>query len=664
MNWRTLGFQSFGRWGIWLTLLFGFAVAFYRLEARTFHGDELGSVYEAQRLGLNANSIPYFALLRIWLPFGANEFWVRSISALAAVLMIAVSFVWMRQLSGSQTARFASLLLATSPFLVSYSQQTRFYTIALLGAGLSQLAFVRVLTCADARTISLWILASLLAVAALLLNALLIAGQCAVLFLVSPRLSARAKVSLSLVALIACAAFVSLPTVRQFTFDALASYTNSSRYLGTRGWSLAQVAKIPLTFFFFTFGESVYPFTLAFVIPGLFLFGFALIRGTLALWRTPPVFWLVVGSSVIAVLLMYLVFDPLAPPQLQGAAPRYLVFLLPLFYLAVAVGAGANFRWLAIPLFLVNLGSLAFYWFGDWAYTDDLVNWREVARWIAPQVTSETGFVFDGQAEQPAEFYFPADWNRRALPLISNAAVFSAPQSSSRLIVLSYNWHPEARIANTAAIQSIAYEYSLVNTLSRYPLFVFVYDRRKNDSSEVDLSTGAVAFPRETYGLEFEDIRLPIPLVVNGKSISGLGALGLPLLDGKNSRFFTFDSPSPTRRIWLISDFTSADLPRGTPIVQLNVVTSGEVESIPIRAGAETAAWNQQCAAPCERAYTWRKRFALLGSERYPEAWQEFDASIFSAPITLKEPAPIRALELQRLAPRGTFYLWGIVLEP
>lgn len=652
-----------GRYAIWLTLLLAYAVLLYRLDARTFHGDELGSVFEAQRLGLNANSIPYFAILRLWIQLGAAEFWVRSISALSTLVMIAVTYVWIRQLCGLRVARLASLLLATGPFLIIYSQQTRFYAIGLLGAALSLWAFVRVLKHPDVRTLSVAIFASILAVATLLLNALLIVGQGVTLFLASRRLTTRTKIFFSLAALALGAALVAIPVVRQIVFDSLAAYTNAqARYVDSRGWSLAQVAKIPLTLFFFTFGESVYPLALAFVIPGSLVFGFALIRGVIGLWRSPRVFWLVVGTSVSAVTLMYLVFDPLAPPQLQGAAPRYLIFLLPLFYLAVAMGARARFQWLAILLLFVNLGSLGFYWFGDWAYTDDLVNWRGVIRWVEPQVTPRTGFVFDGQAEQPAEFYFPADWSRHALPLISDAVDISAANNYSRLIIFSYNWHPEARVANTAAILALTQNRVLVNTLGQYPLFVFVYDH--SDSVQVDARSGAVPLPSEIYGLEFQDIHLPLAVNLNGKSIPVLGAFGLPALDGNRSRAFTLDSPAPARRVWLLSNFIGANLPEGTVIAQMNIVSDSARESVPIRVGSDTAAWSQICAAPCSRAYMWRKRFALLGNERYPEAWQEFDAAIFAAPITLGHSAPIRSLELLRVDSRGTFYVWGIVLEP
>ena len=106
------------RYGIYATLLLALALQLHALGARTLHGDELNSIHESVPLGLNANSLPYFALLRVWLAFGDGEFWLRSLSALAVVVAVALTFVWVNPIFGKPVALLAAVLLATSPFLI------------------------------------------------------------------------------------------------------------------------------------------------------------------------------------------------------------------------------------------------------------------------------------------------------------------------------------------------------------------------------------------------------------------------------------------------------------------------------------------------------------------------------------------------------------------
>ena len=82
--------------------------------------------------------------------------------------------------------------------------------------------------------------------------------------------------------------------------------------------------------------------------------------------------------------MLYLILDELIPHDYTGASPRYLIFLLPLFFLVAAKGLEEKKAiWLLVPLIVVNMGSLGLYWYGDWAYTDDLIDWRAVSQWTA-----------------------------------------------------------------------------------------------------------------------------------------------------------------------------------------------------------------------------------------------------------------------------------------
>lgn len=637
-----------------------FAISFYRLGERTLHGDELGSVFEAQRFGLNANSLPYFALLRLWIRLGVNEFWLRSLSALAAVIVVAVTYFWAHKLIGASVARLTTLLLATSPFLVVYAQQIRFYTVGLLGAGLAIWAFLVIAEKKTPRTIAVWIIANALSVAALLMNGLLLLGQGAALFILSRGLRTRVKIYLGVGVIALGIALIGIPAVREYAFNALALYTNAqSRYVASRGWTVAQFAKIPLTIFFFSFGESVYPLTWWLVVPGVLFFTFAGLAGLVWLWQNPRAFWFVVATSSIALTLMYLVFDPLAPPDLQGSAPRYLMFLLPIFYFVIASGVQAKTHWLVVPLLFVNLGSLASYWSGDWAYTDDRVNWKQVTAWVDKFITPDTVLLLDGQAQPLADQYFPSEWNR----------IWLQPDpdiESSRAIIFSYNWHSEARIQTTNALRQLEDRYAPQAALVQYPLFVYVYDRKSPSSVYQADAAGVVRIPNEIYGIEFQDLRLPFVVQANQRTLNVIGAFGLPRYDGMNVETLRLAQSVRASKIVLFSHFIgSNDVPDGAAIANLRVDTLEQSKQFPLRAGYETSAWNKSCVkGNCHPVYRWHKRIAFVGFQSYPNAWNDFDAAIFESELDLNSPLMIRSLEFERVSSSGRFYVWGILLEP
>ncbi|MCL4486529.1 MAG: glycosyltransferase family 39 protein [Chloroflexi bacterium] len=643
------------------------AVQFYRLGARTLHGDEFGSIDEALNLGRNLNSLPYFSTLRAWLALGSGEFWLRTLSALAMVAAVAVTFVWVKSLCGRSTALVASLLLATSPFLAVYGQQIRFYGLALLAASLCVWAFTSYLILPRRTTLAKWAAAGLFALSALLLNALLIAGEFITLFALS-RLSRRSKAIIGAAFLIVVLFVLLVPGVRQLGFDTLAKYTNAqSHYVASRGLALSQIAKLPLTFFFFTFGESVYPLTYWLVIPGLVFVGVAFVLGIWKLRSNVSVLAFVSIAGMTALLALYLVFDPLSPPSLQGAAPRYLIFLLPLFYLVLAAGTrGKRSSLLIVPLLLVNFGGLASYWYGDWAYTDDLTDWRAVSQWTSNYVTPQTLVLVDGRSQDLANRYFPSSWHIQNEWNYQSAEDLTAFSQFSRLIVLSSNYNTDPRAQVSALIDRVEYGYDQVAAWSKYPLFIEVFDRKQDPSPAFSVdSTGRVNIPSEIYGIEFQDLGLPISLKLGDRIVPSLGAFGLPGLNKQTARSLLLERPTTARELVVFSNVIDAALQPGVVVANLSIVgQDGSTQTFPLRVGIETSAWNAHCQPDaCLPAFTWTKRLALVGSEGYPGSWQQFDASVFAAELSLSSPTLVESIELQRLSNQGTLYVWGIALQ-
>lgn len=661
--------RFWSEYGIFIVLLLAFAIQFALLDARTLHGDEFGSINEAKQLGRNFNSVLYFATLNAWLSLGDGEFWLRSPSALATVFTGAVTFTWVKLAYGKEAATATALLLATNPFLIVYGQQIRFYGFALVTASLSVWAFIYYLKHGTLRAIALWGIASLLAVTTLLLNGLLLLCQGITVFFLS-QLSARRKIVIVGLVVVTAILLVALPAVRQFAFDTLAIYTNAdSRYSASRGLTFTQIVKIPATGFFFIFGESVYPLTYWLVIPGICLWGVAFAIGARRVWQNRQVAVFIALSLVIAPLLLYLVFDPLSPPTLQGAAPRYLIFLLPLLIvLGAAMRQSKIATWVTVSLLLVNLSSLLFYWYGDWAYTDDRIDWRGVTRWVSNHITAQTSVLLDGRAQEVASRYFPPAWNQSSLWTWESNGTNDLAETQ-RIIVISNDFHQERRSQTTALMRELEKNYIRSDVWANYPTFIYVYDRADNHAGtyRVDRVTGSVNLPVEIYGLEFQDIHLPVAVNLKGRSTQISGALRLFDQNSPTSRMLPLAKPTSVHSVWLLSNMTEAQgLKLGTLVANLKLIADdNSFHTLPIRYGVETSAWNERCqTATCSSIYSWHKRIALLGTERYPESWKDFEAFIFAGKLILPNPISIRALEFKRVESPGTLYIWGMMFEP
>ena len=75
----------------------------------------------------------YYLLLHVWIGwFGQGDYAVRSLSGIFGVLALPLAWRLSRQLGGRRAAQAVLLLLATSPFAIRYSDETRMYSLMVL----------------------------------------------------------------------------------------------------------------------------------------------------------------------------------------------------------------------------------------------------------------------------------------------------------------------------------------------------------------------------------------------------------------------------------------------------------------------------------------------------------------------------------------------------
>jgi len=124
-----------------LLVFLAFALRAYRLDFQSLWRDEVDALRFATRppAALLAtfrqpgeNGPLYFLLLRGWLALcGNSEFSLRYLSLLAGTLTVSLTAALGRRLVGTWAALLGALFIATSPYLIWYSQEGKMYALVV-----------------------------------------------------------------------------------------------------------------------------------------------------------------------------------------------------------------------------------------------------------------------------------------------------------------------------------------------------------------------------------------------------------------------------------------------------------------------------------------------------------------------------------------------------
>jgi mannosyltransferase len=97
-----------------------------------------------RRTALDVHPPLYYLVLHVWLQlFGTSETAARSLSLVFMLGVIVFSFLTLRRLFDSSTARLGGLFVTLAPFLVRYSQEARMYGMLAFIASLATYYLVR-----------------------------------------------------------------------------------------------------------------------------------------------------------------------------------------------------------------------------------------------------------------------------------------------------------------------------------------------------------------------------------------------------------------------------------------------------------------------------------------------------------------------------------------
>ncbi len=140
--------------------------SFWVDEATTAHEMTLPFGALLHSVHVNETTPPlYFILAWLWSKlFGTGEAGLRSLSALAGIGLVPLTYLCARELVSRRAGLLAAAFAAISPFMIWYSQEARAYMLFALLSGASLLYWARASRDPNRRNLSLWAVFSALAV--------------------------------------------------------------------------------------------------------------------------------------------------------------------------------------------------------------------------------------------------------------------------------------------------------------------------------------------------------------------------------------------------------------------------------------------------------------------------------------------------------------------
>jgi hypothetical protein len=616
------------------------AITIFAINAfPALYGDEYGSLFESHHLTVNIHAIGYLSQLYFWSSIFGSDWFLRILSVLWFGVGLYWLNAWLKDEQISSPARtFVIWLALLNPFLWFYGFQIRFYAMFLTASILFVWRFRVWEKSSSFRHAIFLAISGLLLVTSHLFGALVLAT--AFLHYLWTRFAGKRWIFLSILAL--GSVTILLPPVRLVLISIVYRMSNPYADISTlseRGISVGMLAKIPLAFYFFTLGERVYPLWWWVTIPAIIVVGLAFALG---LWHLRRLAGL--GSLTVLMLLniplLFLVLDPLAPPGLQGAAPRYVIFVVPYFLLLLALGAQV-WKPLKPALILVSVAGLYFLAMSVWSYSgSDLMDWPLYLREAVPY-SQQTCIITDGRAQDAVIRYAPVGTK---VALMGKAADCSG---FSRVVLVSDDFRLlQVRYFDQMG-ENVSKDYAPVSNVTLFPAQITVYEKKP---------ALQLQFVPSRLDLPEQDLHFPIPIPKYGWQVDGFARL-----DDKVPAVTIPLKLENAGSLWVLTNYYMETLPTsGTPVFKLHfsgIPGSDDVE-MTLRAGEETTDWEGHCNS-CISVYEWTKLLHLLGSYAYSGAYRQYQAHVWGFPFNLAVQK-FETVTITYLLQNGTGYFWGM----
>ncbi|MBK9713261.1 MAG: glycosyltransferase family 39 protein [Kouleothrix sp.] len=656
-----------------LCLVFiGLLIRVYGLTLYPFNGDEYNTIAESKKLGLNWTSWLYYVFMHAWINLGVNDVVMRLPSLLIDVITVLILSSFAKQFAGQRAAVAIGLLAATSPFLIYHAQEARFYSLFIFTTALFMFLTVRLTGQLHRRSARAAILAGGIALSfSHFLGLLAVAAQGLAMFTVVDLPWSRRK-RMSAVTFLFSSSFVILllPPVQRLIWSFYQSvvYTTSGSDPVLVSISATSLAKIAVALYVFTFGYHVYPLWWIVVVPGIVLTGLLLLVGSTHIarhtrWGMLPILF---GLALVGA---YTALDSVGGRLASGISPRHVAFVWPVYILLIAIGLSrlpyrVSYAVLGV-LVALNIASLYPRWAQEWSYTG-LTDYRAAAVFASEHLRDKTLILHDGRAQWPISVYFSAAVPHKNYGSYLQGANLDELLGYDRIILVTDDYQPVRRRDADWLLARLSERFTVTAGRVDYPLFEYVLDRKPVGAGGffVDPATGQVQQPVGIYGLELQDLRLPVQVETQGHTLNVVGGATVSSEEARREMSMPLIGDPAANRITLVSTLLGGDsLAQGQQIAELEVAgVDGSVRVFPLRYGIEVQDWSQTCSdqSACQTIYRWHKRVAFVGQQSYPGAWRDFEAGMHSSTIALPQRTRVSLLSIRYTAQSGRLYIWGL----
>ena len=403
-------------------------LAFYGIDRQSMWEDEYNSLWRVTAskypVWKDGHGFLYFALLNLWIQLGTSELVLRSLSVLLGGGAVCLTYAVATALLDRRAAIFATVLFATSPFFIWYSQEARYVTLVLVATPLCMYAFYRLISRPN---LMCWLgygAATLLAIFSFLPSLLLPVVQG--LYLLgrpSRRFLLRKWILCQLLVFTLFGWwFVNgthfLPALMEARSSGHNIVANAEVFPFTADFNQVRVAVIPYTFFTFSAGFSLGPTpreiyanrTLTSLTPyapllillgalygGLLLYGLFILCSERESWL---LLWLWIGVPILGIFgiaaLLNVYYDV-----------RYVAMAFPAYILCLAAGIAAMKKRGAQMLFFgailtVHGVALANYYFDPRYAREDT---RAAARYLDSAAGAQDVLLIVGTASSLPHYY-------------------------------------------------------------------------------------------------------------------------------------------------------------------------------------------------------------------------------------------------------------------
>jgi 4-amino-4-deoxy-L-arabinose transferase-like glycosyltransferase len=137
-------------WSLFPLLAMYLLLALYDIDRQSLWGDEYKSLWRVTAapypIWKDGHGFLYFALLHLWTQVGTSELILRSLSVLLGAVAVCLTYAFSSALFDRRGTVIGTTLFATSPVLISYSQEVRYITLAVATTLLAMYAFRRLIS--------------------------------------------------------------------------------------------------------------------------------------------------------------------------------------------------------------------------------------------------------------------------------------------------------------------------------------------------------------------------------------------------------------------------------------------------------------------------------------------------------------------------------------